>query len=374
MVVPVEIAHAQYAREVLRFLLRKFRKIRAIFFHRKLFPELSEGTGLLLCEEFERPCEWFSAGVYSDLESMEKNGQVEQRVDAEALRSGRVRLTRYLLSPRARDLYDGLAEREEVVRLGVAADVGIGYVTGHNDYFHLSTVESRHLRIPARFLRPAVLSLTDYDGVIIRKDDWRHLASQGRKVYLLSVPAVSEQSLPRNVLEYLKRGEQLRVPERYKCSVRDPWYSVPHVRTADAFLSYMSGNGPRLVRNAARLVSPNTLHLVRFNPGRRVAAFIAGWRSSLTRLSCELEGHPLGGGMLKLEPTEAERVLISLPSDRESPNLVRELDKLVRLRDYDAATRLADRQVLRRRLGLTERECLALRDAAAEMYRWRMHK
>jgi hypothetical protein len=35
------------------------------------------------------------------------------------------------------------------------------------------------------------------------------------------------------------------------------------------------------------------------------------WDRPLTRLSCEIEGHPLGGGMLKLEPREAGRVVIS---------------------------------------------------------------
>ena len=32
------------------------------------------------------------------------------------------------------------------------------------------------------------------------------------------------------------------------------------------------------------------------------------------RLSCELEGHPLGGGMLKLEPREATRILFPAPA------------------------------------------------------------
>jgi hypothetical protein len=30
----------------------------------------------------------------------------------------------------------------------------------------------------------------------------------------------------------------------------------------------------------------------------------------LFQLSCEIEGHPLGGGMLKLEPREAGRIAI----------------------------------------------------------------
>jgi hypothetical protein len=39
-------------------------------------------------------------------------------------------------------------------------------------------------------------------------------------------------------------------------------------------------------------------------------ALIRRWDDPLTTLSCEIEGHPLGGGMLKLEPREAGRIAI----------------------------------------------------------------
>jgi hypothetical protein len=35
------------------------------------------------------------------------------------------------------------------------------------------------------------------------------------------------------------------------------------------------------------------------------------WSGPLTSLSCEIEGHPLGGGLLKVEPREASRILLS---------------------------------------------------------------
>ncbi len=35
-----------------------------------------------------------------------------------------------------------------------------------------------------------------------------------------------------------------------------------------------------------------------------------GWCSPLAELGAEIEGHPLGGGMLKLEPREAARIPI----------------------------------------------------------------
>jgi hypothetical protein len=40
-------------------------------------------------------------------------------------------------------------------------------------------------------------------------------------------------------------------------------------------------------------------------------------RTPVFQLSSELEGHPLGGGMLKLEPREACRILIPHTTDLE---------------------------------------------------------
>lgn len=374
MVVPAELGHAQYAREVLSFLLRKFGRIQFCIFRKKLFPDLSEDTGLLLCEKFENPCTWFSVAVLNDIQEAEEQKYIEYPVDIEAVRKGRIRLGHYLLSPKVRHLYEQLSEHKQVVRLGAVADVGIGYVTGYNDYFHLSLAECRRWRIPASLLRPALLSLADSEGVVVRRADWKKLTREEKKAYLLALPAVSEDRLPRNVLDYLKHGERLGVPKRFKCRIRDPWYSVPHIRVADAFLSYMSGQSPRLVRNRFNLVAPNTLHLVRFDKTKRTDTFVGGWYSSLTRLSCELEGHALGGGMLKLEPSEAEKVLIPLPCPGGEARVVRELDTLIRQIGNEAAVDLVDRHVLRRRLGLSATECSALREAAAEMHEWRMHK
>jgi adenine-specific DNA-methyltransferase len=262
-----------------------------------------------------------------------------------------------LLSPKARQLYDQLSEHGLVARLGAVADVGIGYVSGHNDYFHLSMAERRRWRIPASVLRPALLSMGELEGIVVRGADWRRLYRAGKKVYLLTIPPVSENRLPRSVLSYLRHGRELGVPKRFKCRVRESWYSVPHIRVADAFLSYMSGHSPRLVKNRYDLVAPNTLHLVDFDKTKRPDAFLGGWYSSLTRLSCELEGHALGGGMLKLEPSEAEKVLIPIPWPREEHWLVRELDARARHMAEEAATDLADHCVLRRRLGLSGTEC-----------------
>lgn len=98
--------------------------------------------------------------------------------------------------------------------------------------------------------------------------------------------------------------------ERYKCRTRDPWYVVPDVKIPDYFLSYMSGRQVLFVHNAARCACTNALHAVRLKDRTVLPRIRAARRSLVFQLSCEIEGHPLGGGMLKLEPREACNVLI----------------------------------------------------------------
>ena len=89
-------------------------------------------------------------------------------------------------------------------------------------------------------------------------------------------------------------------------------------------------------------------------------------------MSSEIEGHALGGGMLKLEPSEAERVRICIP--RPSPNKSQRirLDNLLRAEEYEAALDYADKAVLIGKLGLTNRDCIALRDGYRYLRMWRM--
>ena len=80
----------------------------------------------------------------------------------------------------------------------------------------------------------------------------------------------------------------------------------------------MSGRSPALAVNRSRCTCTNALLAVDLRSGlfdngngfcgQRLSV---AWGSPVGRLSCEIEGHPLGGGMLKLEPGEARNVLLA---------------------------------------------------------------
>jgi hypothetical protein len=214
-----------------------------------------------------------------------------------------------VLSPAARELYRFAAEADETRRLGDIASVGIGYVTGDNGFFHLRPSEAEHWDLPSRLLLPSVRTARALPaGGALTSDMVSRWRAADEPILLLRLPKSADLAAP--VRKYLDSEAGRRARTAYKCRMRDPWFSVPDVQTPDLFLSYMSGIQPNLVINQARCTCTNAVHSVRLKNGTTAAALSALWDHSLVRLSCEIEGHPLGGGMLKLEPGEAARVIL----------------------------------------------------------------
>jgi adenine-specific DNA-methyltransferase len=370
MVMPSELGHASYAKDVLRFLVQHFRNVTIEMFRDKIFGGLGQSTVLLLCNGYGEICRKFVVGSADNLQS---EGRDERSVDIEAIKSGKFRLNNYLLPEKVLSLYAALGKHPRVHRLGEVADVGIGYVTGANDFFHLSDEERGQWKINSKFLRPALLNLRSVEGIQFRHEDWLIRRKAGEKVHLLALPAVEKESLPEPVQHYLRLGKINAVADRYKCRKRKFWYVVPNVRVADAFLSYMSGEMPHFVSNPAGLVAPNTVHLLRFLDGCNPNSYAAAWRNSLTKLSCELEGHALGGGLFKLEPSEAERILVVAPRASHARMLREHFDRSP-TGSMERNLNFADRHLLREAIGLTEAECISLRQAAMRIEQWRKHQ
>jgi adenine-specific DNA methylase len=155
---------------------------------------------------------------------------------------------------------------------------------------------------------------------------------------------------------------------RYKCRVREPWWAVPlpkHGAPA-LFLTYCSSEYPRLVLNEAEVLHTNTVHGVSLRQDMDPRALAAGFYNSLTLLSAELVGRSYGGGVLKLEPTEAEALLVPPVPDSAGEHL-EQVDALLRLGELTAVLDLMDRLVLVEGLGLSEHEVMALRGGAERL-------
>jgi hypothetical protein len=88
-------------------------------------------------------------------------------------------------------------------------------------------------------------------------------------------------------------------------------------------------------------------------------ALVASAYTYLTAASAEIEGRSYGGGVLELEPTEAERLLVPRTLNEAVP--LSEADAYVRNGKLETVLIENNKRVLRQALGLSAKDCGLLR-------------
>jgi adenine-specific DNA-methyltransferase len=308
-VVPAEIGHAPYAAPVMNYLANHFGVVHIVAYREKLFPDLSEDCWLLSAQGFGARTDAFRMSLSERFSPIAELPKVFTSITVTEWRDvWNRRLRPYLLPTDARDLYRSVTKNPETVRLSQLARVGIGYVTGDNDFFHLRPSEAVRWELPQDILRPTVRRGEALPARRLTQSTVDRWWRNDDEILLLNLPKVGQ--LPPTVWRYLETREGKLARAAYKCRTRSPWYSVPDVQTPDFFLSYMAGRQAGLVRNDANCTCTNSIHAVNFTARDGAQRLSAVWDSKFVQLSCELEGHPLGGGMLKLEPREAANIVI----------------------------------------------------------------
>jgi hypothetical protein len=316
-VVPAEIGHAPYARPLIQFLLNRFSDVHVVAIREKVFPDLSEDVWLLNASGFGQSSDSIQFSAFDSFEGLPDplpNGEAIERSELELWND---RLRPFILPQDVRSTYFLLMKGPGTERLGDCARIGIGYVTGANKFFHLRPSDAETLGIPMEFLTPTIRRSACLPRKAVTQQTVDSWLERDEPVLLLRIPAGA--TLPHAVTRYLESPAGKKAQAAYKCRVRSPWYTVPDVRAPDAFLSYMSGLGPSLVANRAGCVCTNSLHAVRLTNGVKTTELVQRWNHPLVALSCELEGHPLGGGMLKVEPREASRIILPTLDSSLSP-------------------------------------------------------
>jgi adenine-specific DNA-methyltransferase len=314
LVLPAELLTVNYAGPVRRFLMNHFSTVTLVLFEQRVFPGVDVEAVLLLADGYD-----------SDGKGGTDRMHLHQVRDAAGLQELSVARTWH---PPSRDgkwsagmlSSDGLAAYARATNhkgFGLLEDWGsttLGMVTGNNKFFGLAPAKvdelglepsdvvllsppgSRHLR-GLSLTRAALTTLGDYDQAtfLFRPDGEPSTAAQ----------------------RYIQSGEDLDVHEAYKCRVRTPWWRVPYLRPADLFLTYMNADTPRLTTNRARAHHVNSVHGVYLHAEHRALGMnllpIASL-NSVTLLGAETVGRAYGGGMLKIEPREADHLPLPRPA------------------------------------------------------------
>lgn len=350
-VIPAKVLHAGYAEEFRRWLLESFEKVIVVSFEERVFKGVLEDVVLLLAEKrsSRRGVALMKAKSEKELKELEET--VLGGLYPISTLSYKGKWLRYLIPAEHAEVLGQLYEKQALCSLRAYGDVDIGVVTGCNNFFLVSDSEVERWSIELDFLRPVVFKAEHIKGLSYTEKDWRLLKESGGKCYLLYIDAHEEAVRAYNVWRYLKHGlENLGVTSRFKVRIRKPWYKVPYVRTPDAFLTYMAHEMPRLSLNEAGAINTNTIHSVMLKrvPDRRALAVV--FHNTFTMLSCEVMGRYYGGGVLKLEPGEAEKLLVPRLSDecliKDLRDAFNKVDRLIRAGLQEEALRVVDEIIL----------------------------
>jgi adenine-specific DNA-methyltransferase len=368
-VLPAELLHANYASPVRRFLFENFDRVDLVLFEKRVFAEAETEALLLLADGY---------GGSTD------HARIRQVTDAAALSLEQPAVATWIpsdpaakwsgstVSPEAASLYAKIILDGSFSALRNWGKTTLGMVTGNNKYFALSPARVAELDLqPSDTLRLSPPGSSHLRGLEFSTRAHTELGQAGKRTMLFR-PAGEPSPA---ALDYIAQGEADAVHLAYKCRVRKDWWRVPLVAKSDLLLTYMNADTPRVTTNSAGALHLNSVHGIYLTPehrrmGRELLAVAA--LNSVTMLGAEFTGRAYGGGMLKMEPGEAD--LWALPT----PAVVAQArDELIAVRPQVAgklrngnvvdAAKLVDDVLLIRALGMRRPDVAQIRAARAAL-------
>ncbi len=369
LVLPAELLSVNYAAAVRQFLFDRFRTVELVLFNEQVFPEVEADVVLLLADGFnEGPTDQATIYQAQDADALATLGGPLTWKPADP--AGK--WTGLLVDPNAIEPLRTLKAAGHFTSLDSWGDTTLGMVTGNNRYFALSPARVKELGLSRKDLvRLSPPGSTHLRGLELSSSAMTRLGQQGKSTWLFrpsGEPSPAAQA-------YIDAGHVAGVDEAYKCRVRKPWYRVPLLPAADLLLTCMNADTPRLTTNSAGAHHLNSVHGVYLNDelrelGRELLPVAS--LNSVTLLNAEMVGRSYGGGILKLEPREADVWAMPSPSHiRAHADKLRsiktEVVKLLQHGQLSRAVELVDRILFTEADIVTEAELGRVRDAHAAM-------
>ena len=368
-VLPAELLQVSYAAQLRTFLAVNFETIDIIACNELFFENAEQEVLLLLADgALSDPVENNSCRV-----TMTEANSVSDVIDhspdvvlaettPKTILHDSEKWLKYFLTNREISLMRELREAPEVTSLSMFASVDVGVVTGRNSFFVLSQEDIASYGLE-EYTAPIVSRTNQLRGAQLTSQDWQSLSDAGNRVHLLNLSPLGSDPVTESLERYIQNGEAQGVHTGYKCSIRSPWYAVPSVWQPNGFLFRQIYDFPRAVLNQANATSTDTIH--RLNCKAQPELVVSNLYTYLTGASAEIEGRSYGGGVLELEPSEAERLLV--PSRLSSGVSLLECDNRIRSGRLEDLLDDNSRRILVDSIGLSDRECRLLRDIWLKM-------
>jgi adenine-specific DNA methylase len=359
LVLPAELLQVGYAAPLRQFLVERLATLTIVSFRRLVFGGVLQEIVLLLGERGDGPARVRTV-EYEDPDGLPASGRVADEAPfAPALHHDREKWTKYHLRPDQIEALRAVRADHRVGLLGEVASVDVGVVSGRNSFFCLTPGQAgshglRHLCVPL------VARSAQLRGIRFTEEDLGKQLAEDLRCLLLAVPEGHPAAADPALARYVALGEAEGVHLGYKCSIRRTWWSVPSVWRPDAFMLRQIHLGPRVVANLTAATSTDTVHRVRLLGAVGAEQLAAAVTNSLTFAFSEVMGRSYGGGILELEPSEADALPLPDPLLVDA-GTVDAVDRRLRDGDLEGALDLVDARLLVGALGLAPEQVALLR-------------
>lgn len=349
LVVPAELLQVTYAAELRAFLVDELAELTAVTFRRLVFQGVLQEVVLLLGVRGAGPAR-IRVVEADDTAALPDSQTLAALPHAPALQHESEKWTKYFLDPAGIEALRSARELDALRKLGDVAEVDVGVVTGRNQFFVLRPSDTDEHSLHSHMI-PLVSKSAHLRGVLFGESDLHDLRTNDAFCELLAVSNDLELADDDSLSAYVAAGEAEGVHQGYKCSIRKKWWVVPSIWTPDAFLLRQIHDHPRIIANRAGATSTDTIHRVRMVNGLPATHLAAASVNSATFAFAEVMGRSYGGGVLELEPREAEALPFPDPYLLAEAD-VKHVDQLLREGRLVAAIDYVDRSLLIEKLGL----------------------
>lgn len=374
MVIPAELLQVKYASELRERIAKHFDHVVLVAFKKLVFPDIQQEVVLLLAEG-----KHIRAGDVCDVHTIQVHDASELTPDvlqntvahseAKHTRPG-MKWTSFFLKEESFEILEQVQRNPKLIHLGDIASVNVGIVTGRNKFFVVDEEIKKQYDLE-KFCIPLVGRTSAVNSLNFNENKFEEC----RLKYpsnLLNLTGFTEKQFSAGLKNYIQFGEEEGVNTGYKCRVRSKWYEVPSVYISDGFLFRQIYKYPLLVVNEIGAACTDTIHRVRLLKELDFNQVSASFVNSLTFAWSEICGRSYGGGVLELEPREAEELPLPL-----NKNICLDTDlvnEYLNNGDVYAALDYVDQILLIDHLGLTQKQVNAIRGAWEELRDRRLNR
>lgn len=300
-ILPLELLQVKFTEEIRTLLKKEFERIEVFTFNELQFQEC-KGQDTVLLIGYKKHIQ--KGTFYTNITSLDDLENDNYRFyENQSLSASDKKWTHHFITPDEYEFLESVKSKLNNVSFYLNNRAGI--VTASNSFFIVNkeTLENYELE---KFSKSIIQKGFFVNGsVSFTKNDYTKLVETSKPAYLLDFNTLTEKNKTLKIREYLKLGEDQKLPERFKCQQRNKWYQIPNIATVpEAFFFKRSHEYPKMIKNEADILVTDSAYKIDMKHGYNLDNFIFSFYNSLTLTFAELEGRYYGGGVLELTPNE----------------------------------------------------------------------